>query len=69
MGQQVLPFFVFPGKRFVDGLLEGASTGATETMRESGWSNTEILPGIYRSIFLFFLVQNATSQVGLFIEE
>ena len=64
MGQQVLPFFVFPGKCFVDGLLEGASTGATGTMHDSGWSNTEILPGIYRSIFLFFLVRNAKYQVG-----
>ena len=30
MGQQVPPFFVFPGKRFIDGLLEGASIGAEE---------------------------------------
>jgi hypothetical protein len=42
LGQQVPPYFVFPGKRFVDGLLDGASPGATGTMSDSGWSNTNI---------------------------
>ncbi|XP_056006761.1 uncharacterized protein LOC130050562 [Ostrea edulis] len=42
LGQQVPPYFVFPGKRFIDGLLDGASLGATSTMSDSGWSNTYI---------------------------
>ena len=36
IGQQVPPFFVFSGKRFVEVLLEGASTGAAGAMSKSG---------------------------------
>lgn len=36
------PFYVFPGKRWRDGLLEAATTGAAGTMSESGWSNSQV---------------------------
>ena len=42
VGQQVPPFFVFPGKRMQEGLLEGASAGVSGTLSESEWSNIEI---------------------------
>ncbi|XP_060571782.1 uncharacterized protein LOC132729962, partial [Ruditapes philippinarum] len=42
VGQQVPPFFVFPGARMVDGLMAGASPGAAGTVTETGWSNTDI---------------------------
>lgn len=42
LGQQVPPFFVFPGKQMVDSLLDGASPGAVGVMSDSGWSNSEV---------------------------
>ena len=42
VGQQVPPYFVFPGSRMLDSLMEGATPGATGTVSETGWSNTEI---------------------------
>ena len=41
-GQQVPPFFVFPGARMIDGLLDGATPGANGTVSDSGWSNSHI---------------------------
>ena len=41
-GQQIPPFFVFPGKRMVDTLMDGASAGAVGVMSDSGWSNSTI---------------------------
>ena len=35
-------FFIFPGKRMQEELLEGASAGVSGTLYESDWSNTEI---------------------------
>ncbi|XP_053403259.1 uncharacterized protein LOC128558349 [Mercenaria mercenaria] len=42
VGNQVPPFFVFPGVRMLPGLLEGCTSGTSGTVSESGWSNTEV---------------------------
>ncbi|XP_060602824.1 uncharacterized protein LOC132755901 [Ruditapes philippinarum] len=42
VGQQVPPYFVFPGARMIDSLMEGATPGSSATVTQSGWSNTEI---------------------------
>lgn len=42
IGQQVPPFFIFPGARMVDGLMDGCSPGSRGTVSATGWSNTEI---------------------------
>jgi hypothetical protein len=42
VGHQVPPFFIFPGIRMQPALLDGATPGASGTVSESGWSNTEI---------------------------
>ena len=55
VGQQVPPFFVFPGARMIDSLLEGASPGAAGTVSETGWSNTEIFSDYMKNHLLKFL--------------
>ena len=40
--QQVPPYFIFPGKRFNNDLVKGATTGTGYTMIESGWSNMSV---------------------------
>ncbi|XP_053383877.1 uncharacterized protein LOC128550038 [Mercenaria mercenaria] len=42
LGQQIPPFFIFPGARMQPALMEGAAPEADGTVSESGWSNTEI---------------------------
>ena len=41
-GQQIPPFFVFPGEKMVDTLMEGASAGAVGFMSDSGLANSTI---------------------------
>ena len=42
IGNHIPPFYVFPGKRWIDGLLDGAAAGSDGTMSDSGWSNGTI---------------------------
>ena len=42
LGNHIPPFYVFPGKRWVDELLSGAPAGSAGTMSDSGWSNSSI---------------------------
>ena len=39
-------FYVFPGKRWIDTLLEGAPPGFDDCMSESGLSNTDLFINI-----------------------
>jgi len=42
VGQQIPPYLVFPGKRMLPSLMDGATPGAQGTVSETGWSNTEV---------------------------
>ena len=42
IGYQVPPFFIFPGARMREELLEGKTPGTDGTVSDSGWSNSEI---------------------------
>ena len=42
VGHAIPPYFVFPGKRLIDCLMDGSSGGAVGTVSESGWSNSII---------------------------
>lgn len=42
IGNNIPPFYVFPGKRWSDDLLKGAPSGSAGRMSDSGWSNTGI---------------------------
>ena len=42
LGNFILPYYVFPGKRWSSSLLDGAPAGATRTMSDKGWSNSAV---------------------------
>ncbi|XP_041379546.1 uncharacterized protein LOC121392379 [Gigantopelta aegis] len=42
LGQQIPPYFIFPGARMRQELLEGATIGTNGTVSKSGWSNSDI---------------------------
>lgn len=42
IGNNIPPFYVFPGKRWNDEFLNGAPAGSTGSMSETGWSNSGI---------------------------
>ena len=67
VGQQVPPFFVFPGARMIDLLLEGTSPGAAETVSETGWSNTEILSDYMKNNLLKFLTSRSDDSPVLIL--
>ena len=65
VGQQIPPFFVFPGKRMQEGLLEGASAGVSGTMSESGWSNTEIFSRYMQEHLIKYLPARSENSYAL----
>ena len=42
IGNYIPPFYVFPGKRWMDELLEDAPTGSIWTNSDKGWSNSRV---------------------------
>ncbi|XP_052071024.1 uncharacterized protein LOC127709474 [Mytilus californianus] len=65
-GHSVPPFFVFPGNRMRQELLENKSTGADGDVSESGWSNTEIFRK-YMANHLLKYIPHRTSDVPVLI--
>jgi hypothetical protein len=55
LGQQIPPYFIFPGKRMLESLLDGASPGATGTVTEPGWSNSETFEEYMKEHLLKYL--------------
>jgi hypothetical protein len=53
-GMQIPPYFVFPGVRMLDGLLEGKSPGADGIMTPSGWSNSVVFKDYLQNHFMKF---------------
>ena len=41
-GVAIPPFFAFPGKRMNSDLFLGSTPGASATLSETGWSNSEV---------------------------
>jgi hypothetical protein len=58
-GQYVPPFFVFPGARMRQELLEGKSTGTSGDVTESGWSNSIIFKKYLENHLLKFLPERS----------
>ena len=52
LGHQIPPYFVFPGERLTEQLLDGKSVGADGTMSTSGWSNTDIFRKYLKEHFI-----------------
>ena len=54
LGQQIPPYFVFPGKRMRPELLKGGTPGSDGTVSDSGWSNSTIFMEYLSGHFLKF---------------
>ncbi|CAC5366940.1 unnamed protein product [Mytilus coruscus] len=65
-GHSVPPFFVFPGNRMRQELLENKSTGADGEVSESGWSNTEIFSNYMENHILKY-IPHRTSDIPVLI--
>lgn len=50
-GNHVPPFYVFPGKRWSDQLLQGAPAGSAGTVSDKGWSNSEVFEDYLKNHF------------------
>ena len=60
VGHAIPPYFVFPGKRMIDGLMDGSSVGAVGTVSESGWSNSTIFLDWLSNHFTKFIPRGET---------
>ena len=61
-GQQIPPYFIFPGKRMMDSLLDGATPGADGTVTESGWSNSDTFTEYMKELLLKYLPPRSSSS-------
>ena len=61
-GVAIPPFFVFPGKRMLPELMDGATPGAAGTVSDSGWSNGEVFRKYLDEHFLNFIPQREPGQ-------
>lgn len=57
LGHQIPPYFIFPGQRMNQDLLEGKTPGADGTVSESGWSNSEVFMKYLSQHLLKYLPQ------------
>ncbi|XP_038064724.1 uncharacterized protein LOC119735094 [Patiria miniata] len=60
LGQQVPPYFVFPGQRMRQELLNGCLPGTDGTVSESGWSNTAVFMTYLSTHFLKYMYVTAS---------
>ncbi|XP_053374904.1 uncharacterized protein LOC128547163 [Mercenaria mercenaria] len=67
-GVSIPPFFVFPGKRMNSDLLNGASPGASGTMSESGWSNTDVFRKYLKNHFMKFAPGRQGEKIILLLD-
>ena len=67
-GVAVPPYFVFPGKNMNGRLLEGATPGASGTVSETGWSNSEVFRKWLETHFLQFIPGRKEEKVLLMLD-
>jgi DDE superfamily endonuclease/helix-turn-helix, Psq domain len=67
-GTSLPPFFVFPGKRMNERLLEGKSPGADGTVSETGWSNHAIFRHYIQNHFVKFIPGRGNQKVLLILD-
>lgn len=64
IGNQVPPFFVFPGQRMMPELLDGATPGVQGRVSLSGWSNSEIFDEYMKEHLINYLpARDASNKV------
>ena len=63
VGQQVPPFFIFPGTHMMDALMEGSSPGSMGTVSPTGWSSSDIFRQYMRDHLLKYLPSRGDDYV------
>ncbi|XP_052088188.1 uncharacterized protein LOC127725302 [Mytilus californianus] len=58
IGNALPPYFVFPGQRMNDQLLEGSTPGTVGTVSKTGWSNSELFMDFLSNHFKKFVPGN-----------
>jgi len=66
VGSRLPPYFVFPGKRWNDQLLDGACPGASGTVTESGWSNSLVFMDFLKNHFRKHVPVSDSTSILLF---
>ncbi|XP_052798487.1 uncharacterized protein LOC128230336 [Mya arenaria] len=67
VGHQIPPYFVFPGARMLDDLMEGASPGAAGTVSLTGWSNTDVFEYYMKHHLLKYLPPRSPNEPVLIL--
>ena len=67
-GYAIPPYFVFPGKRFSEQLMQGATPGAAGCVSESGWSNSEIIKSYLKDHFIKYVPGRTDDHVLLLFD-
>ena len=67
-GASIPPYFVFPGKRMLPELLDGATGGANGTVSETGWSNSAVFRTYLETHFVKFMPGRGDQKVLLLLD-
>ena len=65
-GTKIPPYYVFPGKRWMEELIEGACPGSTGTLSETGWSNSVVFMDFMERHFKKHVTTNSHLVLVLF---
>jgi hypothetical protein len=66
-GSNILPYLVFPGKRMLPELMNGAIPGCDGTVSDTGYSNTHIFTSYVKEHFLKYVQSRDSSQPVLLL--
>ena len=55
VGNALPPFFIFPGKKMNDELMQEATPGAVGRVSETGWSNSKLFQDFLTNHFVNFI--------------
>ena len=67
-GITVPPYFVFPGKRMLPELMNGASPGADGSVSDSGWSNSIVFRNYLEDHFLKYVPSHSDQKILLLLD-
>ena len=67
LGTQIPPYFIFKGQRMSPELLSDSSHGASGTVTETGWSNSEVFLKYLNEHFLKYIQRPSADQPVLLI--
>ncbi len=67
LGHHIPPYFVFPGQRLRQELMDGSTPGATASVSDSGWSNSSIFQKYLETHFMRYAQGRADDETLLLL--